>query len=802
MKKLSMKKRIKSNFLEEYLPKYIHYINDFSLLVENEHQKRMGKYSLLATFQLHGVSFESLDDHLLEKQFERLNQFLINLGKKWDGRLKLWLHFRRKKKPFEEEYRFNRYFSVRFAKRYLDKFEQNEFFENSFFITFVFLVNEDLDSAVEEFRSLLANSQEALTSYSPRLLGTLRDERGTEYSEIAGFLNSLLTFKDKLIPITNSSVSHMICDSRHSFYENAVVIEDGRSPTLFAKTFEMIDFGVAHIGVLEEILKINAEFLFTQVFSFLTEEKVIGALDRQLARFKAKRSDRMSEQQEELLKAKDGVEARKFFFGQYDAIVTVFNRDLAKLKAKSVATLGVFEKLNGYRFAECSVEHPNVFLSHLPAAVPIRTKLKTTANLAATFPMYNFVTGKARLNPLGDGTAIIPLKTNSETLYYFNVHDTPLTANAVGKAIAGHILFLGKTGAGKSVLVAAILTFLDRFNPFMFSMDYKSGMEIFFRAMGGEYFTLKRGEFTGMNPFQLPDDRDTREFLNSLMITLAGHDITVKQQKMIAEAVNFTMSLPFERRNLRSFMTFLDTSEPDLIQRLSIWLNESNKFGWVFDNPSNRFNPEDFQRIGFDCAGILKENYPPCEPILMFLFFLKERMKRKVNQQKSFLITIIEEFWYATKFEMTRRSIESSLNAGRKEFETLFLVSQYPEQAINSQIFSPIVSGTTTKVFLANSQMTEGVKEGYIKCGLTEKEFNIVANFLESDRNFLVKQNSGSIVSKLDLSDVDPATGIRTVIPEMKILSTTLDNVHLVNDLIEQYGLNSPEWVKEFLDET
>ena len=151
---------------------------------------------------------------------------------------------------------------------------------------------------------------------------------------------------------------------------------------------------------------------------------------------------------------------------------------------------------------------------------------------------------------------------------------------------------------------------------------------------------------------------------------------------------------------------------------------------------------------------------------------------------------------------MTRRSIESSLNAGRKEFETLFLVSQYPEQAINSQIFSPIVSGTTTKVFLANSQMTEGVKEGYIKCGLTEKEFNIVADFLESDRNFLVKQNSGSIVSKLDLSDVDPKTGIRTVIPEMKILSTTLDNVHLVNDLIEQYGLNSPEWVREFLDET
>lgn len=796
-----MKKRIKSNFLEEYIPEYLHHVNDFTLLLENKNQ-RISKYSLLATFKLHGVPFESLDDYLLEKQFERLNQFLINLGKKYDSRLKLWLHFRRKKKPFEEEYHFNRYFSSRFAKRYLNKFEQNEFFENSFFITFVFLTGRDLDSAVEEFRNLIANSQEALVSYSLKLLGTYKDERGTEYSEIASFLNFLLTFKDKLIPVTNSYVGHMICDSRHSFYENTLAIEDGRSATLFAKTFEMIDFGVAHIGVLEDILKINAEFLFTQIFSYLGEEKIIGALDRQLARFRAKRSDHMSEQQEELLEAKNGVEARKFFFGEYDAIVTVFNQDLVKLKAKAVATLSAFEKLNGYRFAECSIEHPNVFLSHLPGADAVRKKIKTTANLATTFPMYNFATGKAKLNPLGDGTAIMPLKTNSETLYYFNVHDTPLAANTIGKAIAGHILFLGKTGSGKSVLVAAILTFLDRFDPFLFSVDYKSGMEIFFRAMGGEYFTLKRGEATGMNPFQLPDDLSTREFLNSLIVTLAGHNISVLQQKIIAEAINHTMSLPFENRNMKSFMTFLDTSEPDLIQKLSIWLNESNKFGWVFDNHSNNFDPENFHRIGFDCAGILEENYPPCEPILMFLFFLKERMKKKVNAQKSFLITIVEEFWYATKFDMTRQSIESSLNAGRKEFETLFLVSQYPEQAINSQIFSPIVSGTTTKVFLANSQMTEGVKAGYIKCGLTDKEFNIVADFLESERNFLIKQNSGSVVSKLDLSEIEPKTGVKTVIPEMKILSTTLDNVHLVNELIKRYGLDSAEWVKEFLDET
>ncbi|MFH4354437.1 MAG: hypothetical protein WDW21_02695 [Neisseriaceae bacterium] len=803
-KRLSKKQRLKNNYIEDFIPAYWSHVNERVLLVKHGSHHQFN--SLLAIIKVEGIPFESIDDDLLVKQFQRLNQFLNTLGKNWDNRLKLWLHFQRKKIQFQEKYKFTNYFSERLAEKYLENFTTQKFYENSFYISILLEANS-LGSTVQEMNELLSEALETLSQYSPRIL-KLYNRDGVEYSEIASFLNELLTFKQKAIPITKSRIQKMVADATLVFGNDTLKIDDGISDPLYARSFELIDFGVTKIKILEDLLKLDAEFSFSQLFWFSDRDKVNLTIDRQLARFRSKKQGQnsfLSEQEEDLIAAKSGLESRTLFFGLYDAVVTVFHSDLKALKKKATAVLAQFERLNGYKFALCTIEHPNVFFSHLPGSEPVRHKYKTTTNVAATFPMQNFSTGKAQLNPLGDGSAIMPMRSNSDTLYFFNIHDTPIGLNTIGQALAGHILFLGKTGAGKTTLVAMILTFLDRFQPFIFSIDYKSGMEIFFKALGGQYFTLKKGESTGMNPFQLPDSPKTREFLNDLMAVLARSNeakpLTARQRKMIAEAVEVTMNGAFENRNIRTFSYALDQSDETLIQNISIWLNEANKYGWVFDNAENEFDPTNFYRIAFDCKEILEKNYLPCEPILMYLFYLKEMMLANVHQHKSFLITVIEEFWYATKFPMTRDLIEAGLNAGRREFECMFLVSQYPEHAIQSTIFHSIAGGTSTKVFLANSQLNEEIKEGYIKCGLTQKEFETVADFIDTDRKFLIKQSSSSVVSKLDLTEVDPQTGLKRVFPEMKVLSTTLDNVQRVNELIAQYGLTSSDWVREFLSE-
>ncbi len=56
------------------------------------------------------------------------------------------------------------------------------------------------------------------------------------------------------------------------------------------------------------------------------------------------------------------------------------------------------------------------FLSVLPASkMRIKPSPRTIANLTSTWSLHNYSTGKATGNPVGDGSAIIPLKTLSNS---------------------------------------------------------------------------------------------------------------------------------------------------------------------------------------------------------------------------------------------------------------------------------------------------------------------------------------------------------------------------------------------------
>ncbi len=56
---------------------------------------------------------------------------------------------------------------------------------------------------------------------------------------------------------------------------------------------------------------------------------------------------------------------------------------------------------------------------------PLSTR-RTAANLACTFSLHNYSAGKKSGNPIGDGSALMPLKTVSDGLYYFNTHYSAL----------------------------------------------------------------------------------------------------------------------------------------------------------------------------------------------------------------------------------------------------------------------------------------------------------------------------------------------------------------------------------------
>ena len=146
---------------------------------------------------------------------------------------------------------------------------------------------------------------------------------------------------------------------------------------------------------------------------------------------------------------------------------------------------------------------------------------------------------------------------------------------------------------------------------------------------------------------------------------------------------------------------------------------------------------------------ILKDDYPPTAPVLAYMFHLRNIMMDKVAKEDGILASIIEEFWYAARFEALQDIMLKILKTDRKRGGWLILVSQSPEDAISCPIFPAIVQQTPTKIFLPNPDAE--YENSYERCGLTVKEFEELSKLSLESRTFLVKQSKQSAFAMLDL---------------------------------------------------
>ncbi len=116
-----------------------------------------------------------------------------------------------------------------------------------------------------------------------------------------------------------------------------------------------------------------------------------------------------------------------------------------------------------------------------------------------------------------------------------------------------------------------------------FSLEQLSGLHftfltlimVFLAASGNiinDYFDVKAGVPTGINPFQFPETPKLREFLNELVIACAtdpDQTCSSEEQNQIKNAVDTVLSLPFEQRRFSAIIQSLPKrGGNELYQRL------------------------------------------------------------------------------------------------------------------------------------------------------------------------------------------------------------------------------------------
>ena len=116
------------------------------------------------------------------------------------------------------------------------------------------------------------------------------------------------------------------------------------------------------------------------------------------------------------------------------------------------------------------------------------------------------------------------------------------------------------------------------------------------------------------------------------------------------------------------------------------------------------------------------------------------------------------------------------LKTGRKAEEFMVLVSQSPEDAINSPIFAAIQQQTATKIYLPNP---DAEFESYKRCNLNQREFDELKRLSKESRTFLIKQSNQSVFAMMDLYGFDD---------ELAILSGSLDNVAIWEEIWAEHG--------------
>ncbi len=761
------------------LPKYGYPIN--------EHMISLDDGRLMATMHIKGMPFECESPKNIEQAFNAVRELLNQLAQNNGSNLAVWSHIIKREDTLDVNYSFSIPFVERFSKQYLDSFSTQRFFTTDYYLTFVYKYSETLTQGESELYERLKLGLSVLKEFDASLLGIVSTSDGV-LCENTQFLSFLLNHNDNTVPLTQSKVVDVIADSDWHFGYDVLELRNNNSPdSKYAVFYELDAYpATSYCGMWDFVLAQPYEFVLTQSMIFMKSFESVRLIEKQMNLIAS--SHHTEDELAELKAGKENAAVNNIAFGDYHCSLAVFGDSPAQALKDGTDLNSAFLSKNAI-FKRANLKSPFTFLSSLPASTErVMPSPKTTTNLACTWSLHNYAQGKKTGNPIGDGSAILPLKSLSDTLYYLNCHASEPGLDVTGRKYAGHTMLLGASGAGKTTLEAVITAFLTRFEPQMFVIDYNRSTEMYLRVFGGEYFTFELGKDTGLNPFQLDDTPALRSFLLRLTCRIGadkhGH-YSDEEEAEIKQAIDSMMNLgDASERGLSKLL--LSIQLPELRMRLSKWCRSAQgQYAWCLDSPVNRFDPNGMDRVGFDATLLINndktsgQEQPFSEPILGVLFYLKSMMQ----QEGRLLLTIVEEFWKPANFPLTQEEMKGTLKAGRLKNEFMILSSQSPEDAIDCDIFPAIIQQTATKIYLPNP---DAEWEAYKRCNVTQSEFHRLKSFAKTSRKFLIKQSNNSCFAKLDLSGFDAF---------FPILSGTTSDIALCESLRAQYGESPDLWL-------
>jgi type IV secretion/conjugal transfer VirB4 family ATPase len=412
-------------------------------------------------------------------------------------------------------------------------------------------------------------------------------------------------------------------------------------------------------------------------------------------------------------------------FGYYTQCVVLLDRDLKSLKAKQ----SILEQaIAGRGFVTLDeIENRNcfdAFLGSIPGncAHNVRHPMLNTLNLAHLFPLSAVWGGEPTESNLYDAPPLLHTVTGGSTPFKFNLNYGDV----------GHTCIIGPTGAGKSVLLAAIATAFSKYRApsgefsQVYFFDKERSSRITTLGVGGDFYDLAaEGSSLAFQPLARIDEEHERNWGMEWLQALLRHEaksatfVTPERKTTLWNALSRLAVSPMQERTLTGLRTLVqDKAIKDALASYCL----DGPYGRLLDAETETLSVGRWQV--FEMHELMKSYPNAVMPLLTYLF---HRLDQRFGKAPTLLI--LDEGWLFLDDPVFAPKIREWLKTLRKKKVYVVFASQSLADLAQSTILETVKESCFTKIYLPNRMATDDERSMafYRGFGLNDQQIALIA---------------------------------------------------------------------------
>jgi len=411
-------------------------------------------------------------------------------------------------------------------------------------------------------------------------------------------------------------------------------------------------------------------------------------------------------------------------FGYLTMTITVSDRDPARAENKIRAVERIVNGL-GFTTKRESINAVESWLSSLPGQVyaNVRQPLLHSLNLAHLMPLSSVWAGPEANSHL-QGPPLLYAQTSGTTPFRLSTH--------VGDV--GHMMVVGPTGAGKSVLLALLSLQFRRYpgaQIFIFDKGFSARAAVL--CMGGAHHALGAGEHRdspAFQPLRAIDDPEERSWAAAWIAALLIQEKIIVDpavKEAIWSALTNLASAPPEERTLTG-LTALLPSNP-LRAALTPYTLEG-PYGRLLDAAEETVTISDVHC--FETEALMGQD-AIVAPVLTYLF---HRLEARFDGRPTLLV--LDEAWIFLDHPLFASRIREWLKTLRKKNVAVVFATQSLADISESVIAPAIIESCPQRILLPNDRAIEPQSsKAYQAFGLNARQIELVARAVPKQQYYL-----------------------------------------------------------------